>query len=65
MLRLELLEVKSDLERERERMVLDCRAYGQRVHYVSGLGATLGHRAHGEPSPHHEPVLQGQVQQGG
>ena len=57
MLRLDLLNVKSDLERELEKLVLDCTECGQRVHYVSGLGVTPGHWAHREPAPHGEPAV--------
>jgi hypothetical protein len=57
MLRAELLSVKSDLERELERLVLDCTACGKRVHYVGGLGVRAGHWAHAEPAPHGEPVV--------
>jgi hypothetical protein len=55
MLRLELLRVKADLERELGRLVLDCTDCGRTVHWVSGLGAEAGHWAHGEPAPHHAP----------
>jgi hypothetical protein len=57
MLRLELLQVKADLERELGRLVLDCSKCGRLVHWVSGLGVTPGHWAHREPAPHGEPVL--------
>ena len=57
MLRLELLKVKADLERELEDFVLDCRACGMDVHWVSGLGNTPGHWAHARPAPHGEPVV--------
>ncbi len=57
MLRLELLQVKADLERELERLVLDCFKCGQTVHYVAGLGVTAGHWAHREPAPHGEPAV--------
>jgi hypothetical protein len=40
MLRLELLNVKADLERELGRLVLHCTACGLDVHWVSGLGVT-------------------------
>jgi len=60
MLRQELLEVKAGIEWELSKLVLDCTACGQRVHYVGGLGVSAGHWAHGEPSPHHEPVLNAQ-----
>jgi hypothetical protein len=43
MLRLELLKVKADLERELATLSLDCRDCGMDVHYVSGLGAEVGH----------------------
>ena len=57
MLRLELLNVKADLQRELGQLVLDCSSCGRRVHWVSGLGVTLGHWAHREPAPHHEPAI--------
>jgi hypothetical protein len=56
-LRLELLNVKADLERELGRLVLHCSACGQRVHWVSGLGTRPGHWAHREPAPHGEPAI--------
>ena len=37
MLRLELLKVKADLERELGQLVLDCSCCGQTVHWVAGL----------------------------
>lgn len=57
MLRLELLQVKADLERELGRLVLDCSDCGRTVHWVSGLGASPGHWAHREPAPHGAPVV--------
>ena len=57
MLRLELLKVKADLERELEDFVLNCSKCGLDVHWVSGLGITPGHWAHGEPAPHGEPAV--------
>jgi hypothetical protein len=57
MLRLELLKVKADLERELEDFSLNCSKCGLDVHWVSGLGVSAGHRAHGEPAPHGEPVV--------
>lgn len=57
MLRLELLAVKGDLERELGRLVLDCSACGRTVHWVPGLGPSPGHWAHREPAPHHEPAV--------
>jgi hypothetical protein len=55
-LRLELLNVKADQERELERLVRDCSKCGQRVHWVPGLGMAAGHWAHREPAPHGTPV---------
>jgi hypothetical protein len=46
MLRAELLSVKADLERELEKIVLDCAVCGRRAHYVGGLGVRAGHWAH-------------------
>jgi hypothetical protein len=57
MLRLELLKVKADLERELGRLVLDCSKCGRLVHWVSGLGVSPGHWAHREPAPHGVPLL--------
>lgn len=57
-LRLELLQVKGDLERELGRLVLDCIDCGRTVHWVSGLGVTPGHWAHREPAPHGDPAMQ-------
>jgi len=44
MLRAQLLSVKADLERELERVVLDCRVCGRTVHYVgdSASGPVIG-----------------------
>lgn len=56
MLRLELLNVKADLERELGQLVLDCSSCGRTVHWVAGLGVTPGHWAHREPAPHGEPA---------
>ena len=58
MLRLELLNVKADLERELEDFVLSCSRCGLDVQWVSGLGITPGHWAHREPVPHGEPAVQ-------
>ena len=55
MLRLELLNVKADLERELEDFSLNCSKCGLVV--VSGLGITPGHWAHREPAPHSYPVV--------
>lgn len=57
MLRLELLSVKADLERELGQLVLNCRDCGRDVHWVNGLGVAPGHWAHREPGPHGEPVI--------
>ena len=43
MLRLELLKVKADLERELEDFSLNCKKCGLDVHWVSGLGVSPGH----------------------
>jgi hypothetical protein len=56
-LRLELLGVKGDLERELSGLLLDCQRCGQRLHWVPGVGPLLGHWAHAEPAPEHPPVL--------
>jgi hypothetical protein len=57
MLRAELLSVKSDVERELEREVLECVVGGTTVHHVGGLGVRAGHWAHVEPAPHATPKL--------
>jgi hypothetical protein len=57
MLRLELLKVKADLERELEDFSLNCSKCGLDVHWVSGLGIQSGHSAHAEPAPHGEPAV--------
>jgi hypothetical protein len=57
MLRLELLRVKADLERELEDFSLNCTKCGLDVHWVSGLGVSPGHWAHAEPAPHGEPAV--------
>jgi hypothetical protein len=57
MLRLELLKVKGDLERELEDFSLNCTKCGLDVHWVSGLGLSPGHWAHREPAPHGEPAV--------
>ena len=58
MLRLELLNVKADLERELGQLRLDCSSCGRMVHWVAGLGVTRGHWAHREPAPHCEPTIE-------
>lgn len=57
LLRLELLKVKADLERELGQLVLDCSDCGRTVRWVSGLGPSPGHWAHREPAPHGYPVV--------
>jgi hypothetical protein len=57
MLRLELLKVKANLERELEDFSLNCSKCGLDVHWVSGLGITPGHWSHAEPAPHGEPAV--------
>jgi hypothetical protein len=57
MLRLELLKVKADLERELEDFVLNCSKCGLDVHWVSGLGVKPGHWGHRGPAPHGEPAV--------
>jgi hypothetical protein len=57
MLRLELLRLKADLDRELGQLVLDCSTWGRRVHWVAGLGVAPGHWAHREPAPHGEPAI--------
>lgn len=55
--RLELLKVKADLERELSKLVLNCTACGQEVHWVQGVNmADPGHWGHRFPAPHGEPV---------
>jgi hypothetical protein len=58
MLRLELLNVKADLERELEDFSLNCSKCGLDVHRVDGLGVAPGHwAAHRESAPHGSPVV--------
>ena len=57
MLRLELLKVKADLERELEDFSLNYSKCGLDVHWVSGLGITPGHWSQAEPAPHGAPVV--------
>lgn len=59
MLRLELLNLKADLERNLGSLVLDSTRCGQTVHWVAGLGVEIGHWAHAEPAPPHVPRLDG------
>jgi hypothetical protein len=57
MLRLELLKVKADLERNLGQLVLDCSDCGRTVHWMAGLSTKPGHWAHREPAPHGEPAV--------
>jgi len=58
MLRLELLKVKADLDRELAAWVLDCKACGMEVHWVPGVSmADPGHWGHRRPAPHGDPVV--------
>jgi hypothetical protein len=57
MLRLELLKVKAELERELGTWVPNCTKCGLDVHWVAGLAVSPGHWAHREPAPHGEPVV--------
>jgi hypothetical protein len=56
-LRLELLKVKADLERELETWSLNCTECGLDAHWVGRLGVSPGHWAHGEPALHGEPAV--------
>lgn len=58
LLRLELLKVKADLERELGQLVLNCSDCGRTVHWVSGLGVEPGYWEHREAAPHDEPAVQ-------
>jgi hypothetical protein len=57
MLRLELLQVKAELERELGTLVLHCSDCGRIVQWVPGLGVTPGDWAHREPAPHGAPAV--------
>jgi hypothetical protein len=57
LLRLELLNVKADLERELGGLVLDCSDCGRTVYWVAGIGTTPGRWAHREPAPHDKPAV--------
>lgn len=57
MLRLELLNVKADLERSLGELVLNCSTCGLDVHWIAGLGSRPGHWSHREPAPHGAPVV--------
>src|SRR4249920_2645694 len=56
--RLELLKVKADLERELGTWVLDCKACATEVHWVQGISmADPGRWGHRLPAPHGEPSV--------
>jgi hypothetical protein len=57
MLRLELISIKADVERQLGPWSLNCRACSRDVHWVLGLGTRAGHWAHGEPAPLGAPVV--------
>jgi hypothetical protein len=58
LIRLELLRVKGDLERELAKLVLYCTACGQEVHWVQGISMSdPGHWGHRFPAPHGEPAV--------
>jgi hypothetical protein len=57
MLRLELLNVKSALERELATLSLNGGDCGRTVYYVAGLGIEVVHWAHAEPAPHEAPAI--------
>jgi hypothetical protein len=57
LIRLELLKVKGDLERELGQWVIDCRRCNRRVHWVAGLGVQPGRWGHAEPAPNHRPSI--------
>lgn len=57
MLRLALLNVKAELERELGQLVVDCATCGQRVHWIPGPDVTVGHWGHRKPAPRLEPAI--------
>jgi hypothetical protein len=57
LIRLELLKVKGDLERELGGWILDCLECNRRVHWVAGIGVRPGHWAHAGPAPDHGPSV--------
>jgi hypothetical protein len=51
-------EGEADLERELGKLVLNCTACGQEVHWVQGVSMSdPGHWGHRFPAPHGEPVV--------
>jgi hypothetical protein len=57
MLRLELLKVKADLERELEHFSLNCSKCGSTCIGSPASASSRGTGAHREPSPHGEPAV--------
>jgi hypothetical protein len=58
LIRLELLKVKADLERELGELVLDCTQCGTEVHWVQGISmADPGPLGASFPAPHREPGI--------
>jgi hypothetical protein len=58
LIRLELLKVKADLERELGKLVLNCTQCGMEVHWVQGISMSdPGHWGHRFSAPHGEPVI--------
>jgi len=55
-LRLELLNVKADLQRKLETWSLNCTKCALDAHWVGGLGVTPGRRP-AEPAQHDEPAI--------
>jgi hypothetical protein len=49
--------VKAGLERELEKVWLNCVVCGVPAHYVGGLGVRAGHWAHAAPAPHETPKV--------
>lgn len=57
-LRLELLQVKADLERELGKLSLTCRYCGQDVHWIQGIAVAVpGHWGLARPAPHGQPAV--------
>jgi hypothetical protein len=56
--RLELLKVKADLERELGKLVINCTACGMKVHWVQCVSMSdPGHRGHRFLAPHGKPAV--------
>lgn len=57
-MRLELVTVKAELERELATVSLNCPDCARDVHWMFGLGVEPGHWPHAEqPAPHHDPAV--------